>query len=79
METHKWTGFPSTDKPWLKYYSEEAVSAPRPEGAVYEYLYQYNKDYFTQTALEYFGCNSRNYIPCVCLHISTGLLPPEYN
>ena len=51
----KQTGCPSVDRPWLKYYSKEAVSAPRPEETVYEYLYQHNKDYFTQTALEYFG------------------------
>ena len=25
------TGYPSIDKPWLKYYSEEAINAPLPE------------------------------------------------
>lgn len=25
------TGYPSIDKPWLKYYSEEASNAPLPE------------------------------------------------
>lgn len=49
------TGYPSIDKPWLKYYSEEAVNAPYPECTVYEYVYQHNKDYLNQTALEYFG------------------------
>ena len=25
------TGYPSIDKPWLKYYSQEAINAPLPE------------------------------------------------
>ena len=29
MQTEKkLTGYPSIDKPWMKYYSEEAISAP---------------------------------------------------
>lgn len=49
------TGYPSIDKPWLKYYSEEAINAPLPECTVYEYMYQNNKDYPDQIAIEYFG------------------------
>lgn len=49
------TGYPSIDKPWLKYYSEEAINAPLPQCTVYEYMYQQNKDNLNQTALEYFG------------------------
>ena len=29
------TGYPSIDKPWLKYYSEEAINAPLPESSLY--------------------------------------------
>ena len=29
------TGYPSIDKPWLKYYSEEAINAPLPECSLY--------------------------------------------
>jgi len=34
MEEHKLTGYPSIDKPWLKYYSEAAINAPLPECTV---------------------------------------------
>lgn len=49
------TGYPSIDKPWLKYYSEESINAPLPECTVYEYMYQNNKDYPEQIAIDYFG------------------------
>lgn len=48
------TGFPSIDKPWLKYFSEEELSTPVPEKTVYELIYENNCDHFTDTALEYF-------------------------
>ena len=51
----KLTGYPSIDKPWLKYYSEEAVSAPLPECTVYENIWQHNKDHLDDIALEYYG------------------------
>ena len=34
------TGFPSIDKPWLKYFSEEELSTPVPEKTVYELIYE---------------------------------------
>ncbi|MBP3855113.1 MAG: acyl--CoA ligase [Ruminiclostridium sp.] len=57
METNEkeLTGYPSIDKPWLKYYSEEAINAPLPDCSMYEYLYYCNKDYLGNTALNYFG------------------------
>jgi hypothetical protein len=39
MEEKKLTGYPSIDKPWLKYYSEEAINTPLPECTMYEYLW----------------------------------------
>lgn len=48
------TGYPSIDKPWLKYYTEEAINAPLPECTIYEYLWENNKDHLTDTALNYF-------------------------
>ena len=51
----KLTGYPSIDKPWLKYYSEEAINAPLPECTVWENIYKCNKDHLTDTALLYFG------------------------
>ena len=49
------TGYPSIDRPWLKYYSEEAVKTPLPECTIYEYMYENNKDYPSDTALNYMG------------------------
>ena len=49
------TGFPSIDKPWLKYYSEEALNTPLPECTIYEYLWECNKDHLDDIALVYFG------------------------
>ncbi len=31
MKEKRLTGYPSIDKPWLKYYSEEAINAPCPK------------------------------------------------
>lgn len=51
----KMTGYPSIDKPWLKYYSEEAINAKLPECTIYEYLWENNKEHLGDVALEYFG------------------------
>jgi len=55
MEEKQLTGYPSIDKPWLKYYPENAVDASLPECTIYEYLYENNKDYPNDIALEYMG------------------------
>ena len=55
MEEKKLTGYPSIDKPWLKYYSEEAINAPLPECTMYEFVWQNNKDYLSDVALRYYG------------------------
>ena len=49
------TGYPSIDKPWLKYYSEEAINAKLPECTMYEYLWENNKNHLDDVALVYFG------------------------
>ena len=51
----KLTGYPSIDKPWLKYYTEEAINAPLPECTIYEFMYENNKDYPNDIALLYFN------------------------
>ncbi len=38
MQIDELTGFPSLDKPWMKYYTNEQINAPFPEGSLYEYL-----------------------------------------
>lgn len=55
MNTNQTTGYPSIDKPWLKYYSEEAINTPLPECTIYEYLWKNNKDHLDDIALNYFG------------------------
>ncbi len=49
------TGYPSIDKPWLKYYTEEAINAKLPECTIYEYLWENNKDHLNDVALIYIG------------------------
>lgn len=51
----KLTGYPSIDKPWLKYYPEEAIKAPLPECTIYEYIWLKNKDHLDDIALIFFG------------------------
>ena len=53
--TDRHTGYPSIDKPWLKYYSEEAVNMPLPECSLYDYLLSCNKEHMEDYALNYFG------------------------
>ena len=55
QEETKMTGYPSIDKPWLKYYSEEEKSAPLPNCTIYEYLYDNNISYSHDIALCYLG------------------------
>lgn len=49
------TGFPSVEKPWLKYYSKEAVEQPLPECTIYEYMLQNNAVYPNDIAINYLG------------------------
>ena len=54
-QTGELTGFPSIDKPWLKYYSEEAINAPLPECSIYEYMLENNRNYPADIAINYLG------------------------
>ena len=49
------SGYPSVDKPWMKYYPEESFMEPLPQCSMYEYMMQSNKDYLKQTAITYLG------------------------
>lgn len=55
IEGAELSGYPSVDKPWLKYYSEEAISAPLPADTIFGYLWENNKDHPDDVALIYFG------------------------
>ena len=53
--TKERTGFPSVDRPWLKYYNEAAINGSLPECSIYEYLCENNRDYPNDVAIIYLG------------------------
>jgi len=53
-EEKKLTGYPSIDKPWLKYYSEESINAKLPTGTIFELLWECNKEHLNDIALNYY-------------------------
>ena len=55
MEGKKLTGYPSIDKPWLKYYDPAFLKKPIPAMNIYTYLKTMTKDYGALTALSYYG------------------------
>ena len=56
------TGYASIDKPWLKYYSEDAVLSDTADNSLtaYQMLYEKNKEYPDYIALEFFGKKIKN-------------------
>lgn len=50
----KLTGYPSIDKPWLKYYSDLAKHSDLPQSTICEYLWDNNKGHLENIALNYF-------------------------
>lgn len=52
-ESKHLTGYPSIDKPWLKYYSEEMLNKELPHMNAYEYIKQCNTDNQEDVALDY--------------------------
>ena len=57
MENNNLTGYPSIDKPWLKYYNEEAINAEIPKCSIYEAIKNANKDNLDSIAFEFYGNN----------------------
>ena len=51
----KLTGYPSIDRPWLKYYDEDFIRKPLPQMTLLEYLKYNSGERKTLTALTYFG------------------------
>lgn len=45
----------SREKPWLRFYSPEALEKSLPENTIYELLINENKNSFSKVALEYYG------------------------
>ena len=55
VEDKTLTLYPSIEKPWIKYYSDEAINAPLPQCTIYQYIWENNKDYLRDTAINYYG------------------------
>ena len=55
QEQTEYTGYPSIDRPWLKYYDEEFLKKPLPEMTLLEYVKANSGHRKTLTALSYFG------------------------
>ena len=51
-EEKKLTGYPSVDRPWLKYYTQAQIDAPLPHMTAYEYLKQQNADRLDYLAID---------------------------
>lgn len=55
IQNKKLTGYPSIDKPWLKYYTDDAINTEMPGCTAYEYLWESNRDCLSNIALNYVG------------------------
>ncbi len=55
MEEKKPTGYPSIDKPWLKYYTDKDLKITVPKCTVYQNIYNRNKDFSDDIAILYYG------------------------
>lgn len=54
MIEQKLTGYPSSDRPWLRYYAKEVVE-DIPQRKIYTHLWECNKNHLNDTALLYYG------------------------
>lgn len=58
MQTEKiLSGYPSIDRPWLKYYSTDMLNVKPQECTVYQNICDNDKDYIANLAVCYFGKN----------------------
>ena len=55
MNEQKAKTYPSTARPWLKYYNDEVFKSRLPECTIYENLRKNNNEHLSDVALEYFG------------------------
>ena len=51
----KLTGYPSIDKPWLKYYTEADLAIQVPQCTIYQNIYDRNRDFPEDIAILYYG------------------------
>lgn len=55
MEQKILTGYPSIDKPWMKYYNNDLLKRPVPKMNIYSYLREMTKEHLNLTAMSYYG------------------------
>ncbi|MBO4679294.1 MAG: acyl--CoA ligase, partial [Lachnospiraceae bacterium] len=55
QEERKLSGYPSADKPWLKYYTDEALHADTFKGSMYSYFVKCSANRLHDIAVNYFG------------------------
>lgn len=55
MSEKQLTGYPSIDKPWINYYSQEALNSYPDDCTIYRNIYDRNKDYLGNSAINYYG------------------------
>ena len=48
-------GYPSIDKNWFKYYTDDQIRTDMPKMTAYRYLYECNKDYPDNISISYYG------------------------
>lgn len=53
--TDRQTGYPSVDRPWLKYYTEDDLKIIDPMCTVYQNIYTRNREFPDDIAIDYFG------------------------
>ena len=56
-EEKKLTGYPSIDKPWLKYYNSDKLKADAPYMNIYTYMRQMSQRAKDSIAISYYGVN----------------------
>ena len=49
------TDYPSIEKPWLKFYSQEAIDSNLPKMKMYDYIKAFSEGYERNNCLEFFG------------------------
>lgn len=54
MNTNQTTGYPSIDKPWLKYYPKDADKIEPINLTYYEYYLKANKNYLNNPGIDYY-------------------------
>ena len=55
LENKPLTGYPSIDKPWLKYYTQEDLALQVPQCTIYQNIYERNKEFPEDIAILYYG------------------------